>query len=59
MSQHDPGGDSQRSRALIGGAGGEILHPPVKLQTRCRRRSRESGLGGKLLVREGDNPDRG
>ena len=34
---------------------GEIPHPFVKLQNRRRRRCRESGLGGKLLVREGNN----
>ena len=59
MSQHDLIRDSQRSRALIGGAGRETARPLVKLQNRCRRRRSESGLGGKLPVREGDNPDRG
>ena len=59
MSQHDPIRDSQRSRALIEGYGRETARPSVKLQNLCRLRRSESGLGGKLLVRKGDNPDRG
>ena len=59
MSQHDLTGDRQWSRALIEGAVGEIPHPSVKLQNRRRRRCRESGLGGKLVLRKGNNPDRG
>jgi hypothetical protein len=59
MSKHDLIGGSRRSRALIGESGEEILRSPVKLQNRRRLRRLESGLGGKLLVRKGDNPDRG
>ena len=40
-------------------SGGETPRSSVKLQNRCRRRKSESGLGGKLPVRKGDNPDRG
>lgn len=41
----------------IGGYEVERLRPPVKLRRRYRRRRSESGLGGKLPVREGKNPD--
>lgn len=43
----------------IGGYGIERFRPPVKLRRCYRRRRSESGLGGKLLVREGMNPDWG
>ncbi len=59
MSQHDPAGDCQRGRALIGEYRRETSGSPVKLQNRCHRRRQESALVGKLTVREGDNPDRG
>lgn len=41
----------------IGGPGVERPRPPVKLRRRHRCRRSESGLGGKLPVREGNNPD--
>ncbi len=41
----------------IGGSEVERLRPPVKLRMRYRRRRLESGLGGKLPVHEGMNPD--
>lgn len=59
MPQHDLTGGRLRGRALIEEAGGETLRSSVKLQIRNRRRRLESGLGGKLLVRKGDNPARG
>ena len=59
MSQHDLTGDSRRSRALNGEAGEEIPRSLLKLRNRRRRRWLESGLRGKLVVREGDNPDQG
>ncbi len=42
---------------LIEGPGVERPRPSVKLRRRYHRRRSESGLGGKLLVREGSNPD--
>ena len=59
MSQHDLTGDCRRSRALNGESGGEIPRSLLKLRNRRRRRKLESGLRGKLVVREGDNPDHG
>lgn len=59
MSKHDLIGDSRRSRALNGEPGEEIPRSLLKLQNRRRRRRSESGLRGKLVVREGDNPDHG
>lgn len=59
MSQHDLAGDDRRGRALIGEPRGETPGSLVKLQNRRYLRRRESGLVGKLTVREGDNPDRG
>ena len=59
MSQHGLTGDSRRGRALNGEPGEEIPRSPLKLQNRRRRRRSESGLRGKPVVREGDNPDHG
>ena len=59
MSQHGLTGDCRRSRALNGESGEEIPRSLLKLQNRRRRRKLESGLRGKLVVREGDNPDHG
>ena len=59
MSQHDLTGGRRRSRALIGDPGRETARSLVKLQNRRRRRRSESGLGGKLPVRKGNNPARG
>ena len=44
---------------LIGVVGAYGLATPVKLRTASRRRREESGTGGKLPFREGNNPDPG
>ena len=44
-------------RALTEKPGEEILHFSVKLRTYIRRRKLETGAGGKLQSRKGNNPD--
>ncbi len=45
-------GDSVSGRALIGGRGEEIPHPPFKLRTDTHRRSKDTGSCGVRLTTE-------
>ena len=59
IPQDDLAGDGYPGRALIGKPREEILTFLVKLQTGYHRRRLESGHGGKLRVRKGNNPTLG
>lgn len=59
IPQDDLAGDWYSGRALIRKLREEILNFLVKLQTGYRRRRLESGCGGKLRIRKGNNPTLG